>query len=234
MPNLDPLRISSHQLDELTGLDISDTAMGWAYRQSVFCSPRKLLSWASTQVFLFGVALVFCVPTTLIFARSLSDNSVAAVWRSLPIGVGIAIALTLALSLYFGYQGRQLATLSHLLDQVDRFNEMLTAIEILEELQTASPSNLSLDNREAVLEAMHVNRESLVCALTTERIMRKHQRFIAQRYELFTSIENNLATLQTLKGMNEASEYGRLLNEALQIGTSIHQELRPFYSDHSK
>ena len=148
-----------------------------------------------------------------------------AVWRWLPLGGMSAIALTLAWSSYRWQAGRRLLTLSHLLDEIDRFNEMVAAVEILEELGAAKTSRLNLENQQEVIEALHLTRESLVCGLMTERIMRKHQRFMSQRAEMFSSIERNLATLQRLQVSDDASEYSRLLNEAIQIGTSVHREL---------
>lgn len=225
--NLDNLRITQRELDELTGLDISDISMGWAYRLSLFRSSKQIVSWFSTQVLTFGVALILCVPVTLLLGRSLSGSAQNAnVIVFLPVGLGVAIALTLSWVSYLLYRGKQLTMLNHLLDEIDRYNEILKAVEVLDELQAVNSKSLNLDNRETVLEALHLTRENLVCGLMTERVMRKHQRFIARRYDLFANIENNLATLQAFQIDAEASEYSRLLNEALQIGTSVHDELR--------
>lgn len=222
--NLDNLRISSRELDQLTSLDISEVTMGWAYRQTAFL-PERRVAWVSEQLLTVGVALVFCVPVTLLLARSISGNDVQAVWRWLPVGGVGAIALTAAWTTYRWQEGKRLIVLSHLLDEIDRFNEMVAAVEILEELGSTQNSRLNLENRQEVMEALHLTRESLVCGLMTERVMRKHQRFMARRQEMFSSIERNLATLQQLQVSDDASDYGRLLNEAIQIGTSVHREL---------
>ncbi len=224
LANLDNLRISARELDELTDLDISDVAMGWAYRQTAF-SPHRRFSFLSDQLLTVGVALVFCVPLTLLLSRAVSGDDIDAVWRWLPVGGIGAVALTAAWTTYRWREGKRLMTLSHLLDEIDKFNEMVAAVEILEELGGARNSRLNLENRHEVVEALHLTRESLVCGLMTERVMRKHQRFMARREEMFFSIERNLATLQRLRVSDEASDYGRLLNEAIQIGTSVHREL---------
>ncbi|MEO0533469.1 MAG: hypothetical protein AAF215_06335 [Cyanobacteria bacterium P01_A01_bin.123] len=225
--NLDNLRITQRELDELTGLDINDISMGWAYRLSLFRSSKQIVSWFSTQVLTLGVALILCVPVTLLLGRSLSGSAQNAnVIVFLPVGLGVAIALTLLWMSYLLYRGKQLTMLNHLLDEIDRYNEILKAVEVLDELQAVNSKSLNLDNRETVLEALHLTRENLICGLMTERVMRKHQRFIARRYDLFANIENNLATLQAFQIDAEASEYSRLLNEALQIGTSVHDELQ--------
>lgn len=224
LTSLDGLRLSSRELDDLTDLDISQVTMGWAYRQNAFAQSRRL-SWLTEQLLTVAVSLIFCVPVTLLLSRAISDDSMNAAWRSLPIGGIGAVALTTTWTTYRWQQGKRLITLSHLLDEIDRFNEMVDAVEILEELGSTQNSRLNLENRQDVLEALHLTRESLVCGLMTERVMRKHQRFMARRAEMFSSIERNLATLQLLHVSDEASDYGKLLNEAIQIGTSVHREL---------
>ncbi|EDX86151.1 hypothetical protein S7335_3854 [Synechococcus sp. PCC 7335] len=229
MKTLDNLRITQRELDEMTGLDVGDVTIGWAYRQTAFL-PTHRLALLSELGLLLAVGLIFCLPLTLLTVRSASGDNMQAVWGALPLGVLGAITLTIAWTYYRWHEGRRLLTLSHLLDEIDRFNEVVSAVEILEELGAAKntlsyPGKPSLENREGVIEALHLTRESLVCGLMTERIMRKHQQFMARRQEMFHSIERNLATLQLLWVSDEASDYGRLLNEAIQIGTSVHQEL---------
>jgi hypothetical protein len=141
------------------------------------------------------------------------------------LSIVAAIALTAAWTTYRWQAGKRLIVLSHLLDEIDRFNEMVAAVEILEELGSTQNSRLNLENRDEVMEALHLTRESLICGLMTERVMRKHQRFMARRQEMFASIERNLVVLQGFQVRDEASDYGRLLNEAIQIGTSVHREL---------
>jgi hypothetical protein len=224
MKNLDNLRITQRELDEITGLDIGDVTIGWAYRQTAFL-PGHRLSLLGELALLLGVSLIFCLPLTLMLARTISGDNVQVVWGVLPFGALGAIALTIACAYYRWREGRRLLTLSHLLDEIDRFNEMVSAVEILEELGAAKTSRLSLENRDDVIEALHLTRESLVCGLMTEKVMRKHQQFMARRQEMFSSIERNLATLQLLQVNDMASDYGRLLNEAIQIGTIVHKEL---------
>ncbi|MEM7065341.1 MAG: hypothetical protein AAF572_19535 [Cyanobacteria bacterium P01_B01_bin.77] len=222
--NLDNLRITNHDLDELTSLDISELSMGWGTRLSVFRHPRLRWAWLINQGLVLSVALVLWLPVCLVLGRNLAEQAVGVF---MGVGVGGAIATAMAHAIYGIHKGTQLKVLSHLLDEVDRFNEMIKAVEILDELRQADRSKrLSLENPDDVKEALHLTRESLVCGLTSDKIMRKHQQFIARRHELFASIETNLYSLQALQAEDMAGDYGQLLNEALQVGTRIHQELR--------
>lgn len=124
-----------------------------------------------------------------------------------------------------GQQAKKLTTLAHLLDEVDKHNEIIKAVHVMDELAAVNQLSIQILDRTEVLKALAATRESLINALMTEKILRKHQRFIARRQELFTNIETNLAMLRTLQINAQANEYGQLLNEALQIGLSLRREI---------
>ena len=86
---------------------------------------------------------------------------------------------------------------------------------------------MSLKERKKVLEALKLTRNDLVRALKTERILRENKNFIVSRAELFI---NNLATLTAMQVSEQATEHGRLLNEALQIALDVQQEMRSLQS----
>lgn len=226
--DLNELRITPNQLEKLTGLDISDTFMGKVYRPSAFRSSRRFLSFLLTEVLTLGVILIFCLPLSLVIARGFGILNATNTVPFLLIALGIAAAIFAGWNVSMWLKSKQLQTLAHLLDEVDKHNEIIEAVYVIDELSTIQNSTVGLIDRTEVLKALTATRESLINALMTEKILRKHQRFITRRQELFTNIETNLAMLQTLQVDNQANEYGQLLNEALQIGLSIRQEMQQF------
>lgn len=225
--DLADLKITPAQLEKLTGMDISDAFMGRVYRPSVFRSSQRLLPFLITEAFTLGLILIFCLPIGLVVGRGfgiLAGDSGSTI-SFLLIMLSISLLLFIGWNLYMRQQGNQLKTLAHLLDEVDKHNEIIEAVHVIDELGTVSQSTVQLIDRAEILKALNATRESLMNALMTEKILRKHQRFITRRQELFASIETNLATLQTLQIDAQANEYGQLLNEALQIGLSIRQEI---------
>jgi hypothetical protein len=115
------------------------------------------------------------------------------------------------------------------MDEVDKYNGVIQAITLVDELELVGNSTTQLNhlsNRQEVVEALKVTKESLISALRVERILRRHNSFMDSRYELLANIENNLNTLMSFEVSNQASEYGRLLNESLEIGMSVHKEVR--------
>lgn len=229
-PDLESLKITASELEHLTGLEISDTFMGRAYRPIVFRKPRLLLSFAVTELLTLGLILVFCLPLSLIFARGFGNFNPgsATIAFFLQIALAVAVVLFLLWNGYMTLQGRKLRTLAHLLDEVDRHNEMIDAVDVIDQLDAVKKLTVPLIDRPTVIEALTATRESLVCALMTEKILRKHQRLIARRYELFSHIEANLVTLHNLQMSQQATEYAQLLDEALAIGESVRQELEPY------
>ncbi len=98
----------------------------------------------------------------------------------------------------------------------------------MDKLDTLEHLQRNLVNREKTLEALSIVRNSLICGLTTEKILREHKGFLSRRNELLANIEINLVTLQTLDLQNQANDYAKLLNQALEIGVSVHREVQQF------
>lgn len=122
-------------------------------------------------------------------------------------------------------------TLVALLDDVDRYHATLKAIEIGDRLEAAGGSSATSGDRQALISALQLTRNDLVRALQTERILRENKEFIATNPDVFA---NNLTALQSLQVNQKASEYGQFLNEALQIGISIQDEMRKLQEEQQK
>jgi len=225
-PDLADLQITPDQLERLTGLEVGDVFMGRVCRPSVFRNSRRLLSFLVTELLTLAVILIFCLPLGLVIGRGLNLLSGSSTVGFVSLMLGISLLIFAVWNGEMWRRAKQLKTLAHLLDQVDRHNEIIRAVQIMDELSAVSPTNTpEVIDRAEVLTALRATRESLINGLMTERILRRHQQFMAQRHELFANIETSLITLQHLQIDSQASEYGHLLNEALQIGLSVRREL---------
>nr|WP_290223258.1 hypothetical protein [Trichocoleus desertorum] len=230
--DLKALKIGEGELETLSGLDINDMFVGGifggTYRPSVWRDSKKLFFFCLTEVSVFVLILVFTLPVGFILTQNSMQvgGEVQQALQFFVINLTIAFILMLGWNFYLWSKQKSLAPLAKLLDEVDKYNEVIKAVEIIDKLAAIGHLPANLINRDEVLEALRVTRESLVCALMTEKILRQHKSFIARRQELFVNIENNLLTLRTLEVNSEASEYGRLLNEALEIGMSVYKEVK--------
>lgn len=226
--DLDELLIPETELEELSGLALGDGFAGNFYRQGAFRNSKKLFAILLNELLIFAVTLVVSLPVALLATKhkvgSFSDAQIF-VWV-LQLTLGLSIAIAVAWNLYRWVKARPLATLAGLLDEVDKYHEVIKALDIIDRLIAVGNLQANLMNREDAIEALNVTRESLICALKTERILRENQEFIGRRYELFANIESNLAALMAMDVSDRATEYGRLLNEALEIGMSVHKEVK--------
>ncbi|WP_017301267.1 hypothetical protein [Nodosilinea nodulosa] len=220
--DLQGLRITYDELDRLTGLDIGSVFMGGIVRPSVWRSRRQLCSLLITECLVLGTVFIVCLGISLVLVRNLPGFSQ---FGALLLGVATAIALgTVAWHLYQGWRSNAFITLARLLDECDRHNEIIQALQVMAELDAAQGSGLGLQYGE-ILAALQATRSSLVSALMTEKIMRRHRALMQRQQALFSTIETNLATLQALQVNHQASEYRQFLQEAFNIGLAVQQAM---------
>ncbi len=110
-----------------------------------------------------------------------------------------------------------------LVKEVDRYNAVIKAVNINDQLEEAGNQGVGLSHRDRVIQALGVMKTDLVRALKTERILRENKKFIAKNPQLFTT---NLTVLTALQVSDQASEYGRVLDQALQIAVGVQEEMR--------
>nr|WP_275974104.1 hypothetical protein [Argonema galeatum] len=143
----------------------------------------------------------------------------------------IIVPISVIAGRWFWLRSNSPKLLVNLLDDVDRYHAVLQAIDISDRLETAGSSGGALTDRTQVIAALQLTREDLIRALMSERILRENKNLIAANPELFT---NNLRALEAMQVNTQAGEYGRLLNEALQIGLSVQEEMRKLQHQRSR
>ena len=126
--------------------------------------------------------------------------------------------------IYLSFKSRNLIKL---FDDVNRYNAVLKAIDINDQLEAVGNPSVRLENREEVIHALRLVKEDIIRALKTERILRENAKFIKLNTQLF---ESNLMALTALQVSDQASEHGRFLKEALQIVVDVQEEMRKLQS----
>ncbi|KAB8314096.1 hypothetical protein SD81_039510 [Tolypothrix campylonemoides VB511288] len=116
----------------------------------------------------------------------------------------------------------------NILSQIENYNTVLKAIDINDQLEAAGNQGVSLTEREKAIALLKTTRANLICALKTERILRKNKEFIAANTEL---LGNNLTAIQALQVSHDAREYVRQLDEALKIAQDVEVEIRKLEED---
>ena len=229
-PELEDLRISEVELERLSGLDVGEVFVGGVfagvYRPSIVRSPKRLGLFVFTEVLVTALTFVFTIPIGLFVINNASTvNDGATIVHFLQITLGITLGVILSWNLYMKVAAKRFKAFMGLLDEVESYNEVICAVDLLDRLGAVKHSQVNLIDRDQVLAALTLARENLVCALMTEKILREDRGLLARRQDLVSHIESNLVTLRGLELNQQASEYGQLLNEAVQIGMSVRREV---------
>ena len=231
------LKFSEIELKALTGISLSDSLTGYLCQNRLIQgivtgkikqNKQQIISLVYAELMIFVLTFIFSIPLSLIVINQaqLSPSSAQTLFYLLLISTVLSLVITAGLNLFVSWKIKPFLPLIKLLEEVQKYHEVLKAVEILDQLVAAGNLQQTVINREAVINALNITRESLVCAFKTERIFRENQDFITQRYELFARLEQHLTTLMALDVTNKGNEYGQLLNEALEIGMSVHQAVR--------
>jgi hypothetical protein len=219
--DLQGLDISHEQLQELTNLPVNNKliiitdTIGRFYQQLL---KKAQVAEMGTLVFL-GLAISLCI-YLLIKLSSWVSLMILILWAG-------GIAQT---GLYFIWKRKNkilhqnvTSSLRILLNDVERYNSVIKAIDINDQIEDVGNLGVGIQERETVLAGLKLTRDDLVRAIKTERILRENKSFIITNADLFT---NNLATLASMQVNEEATEHGRLLNEALQISLDVQHEMK--------
>lgn len=229
---LHTLVITAKELERLTGLEVNDlfigSIIGGGFRPGLFKDSKRWLSFGLMQIFVIILALILTLPIGLLIIRN-HANAVRD-WPTISSFLQVSLSLTAVLvagwNLAMIRRSKVFLPLARLLDEVDQYNDVLKAIAVIDRLDSISNLPAHTMERQQAIEALMIARNSLLCGLMTEKILRQNRSLLSRRTELLATIETNLLNLRTLEVNNQASEYVELLNEALKIGMSVQQEVQ--------
>lgn len=174
----------------------------------------KYVSHANLMLFIQFFGLIYFFPPLIIL------------WlQNLPIFYSIAITIIImyiCFNLLKKWWNKKRNKIKHFLNlyiQILNFNSLIESAEALDEAGRSGGSN-RLENREKVIKALTSIRADLISALRIEKAFRENPNFSS------SSFTPNLEPLQFLQLSEQSSEYGRLFNEALQIGMNVQEEMQ--------
>jgi hypothetical protein len=230
--DLQGLEISQGELQKLTNLPVHDQLL-------IITNPLKNFTKLYIQKIKSseGATVVFIGFATFVFGYLLFDIfiKIFVSWIAIPswmvlIILGLWVGGLTQSILYLIWKKRSKIvklnmtnSLQILLNDVERYNTVIRAIHINDQIEEAGNPEVLIKERESVLAALNLTKADLVRALKTERILRENKSFILSNTELFV---NNLATLTAMQVNEQATEHGRLLNEALQIALDVQHEMK--------
>ncbi|NLQ06345.1 hypothetical protein [Cylindrospermopsis raciborskii] len=230
--DLKSLRITHKELRDLTNLPVDNQLP--IITDSLYQLGKLLLVKVQGSE---GATAVFISSSVLIFTYLLFDWLVKELvaWITLPSWILLILTLVWlgsvsqgVLYLWWKYKTHFLkknmtSSLKVLLNDVSRYNSVIYAININDQIEAAGNPAVGIQNRDKVIRSLKFTKLDLVRALKTERILRENKAFILTNSGLFI---HNLSSLSTIEVSEKAAEHDRLLNEALQIAMDVKQEMK--------
>lgn len=208
------LEISPGEIKHLSGIDPEDV-----FRPSILRDSSKKWSFWLNELsialaltpILLGVVYVFII---------LPTRGASLKWAILLI---VLFPIVIVVGRLIWLKKHSPDILVNLLDEIDKYHALVKAIDIKHQLEKISNSHPSCSERKQVITALQLTREDLVRGLKSDRILRENKNLLANNAEILT---NNLAAIQALQINTNADEYGRLLNQSLQISLTVQEEMR--------
>ena len=228
--DLASLKMTDRDLERLSGLEITDLWVGGllvgVYRPPIWSGLRRSAWFVFTELVMVALVYMFSLPLGFAVTRHIVTlNSSAAGTVFLGVTVGITGFILVGWHLYRRRTTGLLQPLLQLLTEIDRFHQVLAAVDTLANLAAIAPASVQVTPRAAILAALQLTRDNLVAGLMTEKILRDRRGRRAHQTDLLAYIEQNLATLSALAIHDQARDYGQLINDALQIGISVQRVL---------
>lgn len=210
-PDLQGLEITKGELKHLSGIAVDAVIRPF--------KTRKIFQEVFTSIIILALLILSCLLLILCFPN----------YRITLIVVHLFFAFGLLFEdfkkIFITQHNKHFVSL---IDDVERYNSVIKSIDINDQIEAAGNPGVKLKDRDRVIQALRLTREDIIRALKTEKIIRENQEFINLNPELFA---NNLKALTALQVDEQASEYGRILNEALEIGMSIQDEMKHLKGD---
>ncbi|EGJ32409.1 MULTISPECIES: hypothetical protein [Moorena] len=228
--NLGNLQITSEDIRNLVDLNFAKLVAIDFCRGFIFKKPKHMLSVLLTEIFILGLSLILFLPPILIFMKNSGNlpEDQAGTTGLFSLLVGLFVSGIVIGNVYLYKQGKRIKSLVRLMDQVDNYNGVIKAIELAERIEAIEGSSTELkqsESRKKVIDSLAITKQSLVNALQVENLIRSHDNLIDSRQVLLSNLDDNFATLMAFELSEETGEYGRLLNQSLQIGMSVHKEV---------
>jgi hypothetical protein len=222
--NILQLMIPLREIEHLTELEVGEVFVSRTYRISALKRPMPLLNFCAKQLLAVGLVwMVGMIPVGRWIEGNygpIDDHQ----QQFVAINSSIDLTVITGWNLYMWRRRKRIKTLLRLLDEVDQFNRIIQSVNVVQELSVARGDMGSPDGE--VMRVLQLTRQSLLAGLQVDRLLRAYQDSHPIQRSLVQEIETNLADLQELRTHRELDDYGQLLHQACQIGTSVYQELQ--------
>ena len=241
---LKKLLISEKEFQEITGISIEEINEITIYQEKIALHKfrKTTINFLSYfAAFLIGISLILALIIWLlsqiiefVTKRELYDFNFIlrlSAYLSLPVSLFISIKLNYRKLAKLNTKKKYFKHLTVLFNEYKKHNQIVRAIDVKEQLeaveeQTGSESQVKSTLSKALVEM----REDLIKALKIEKILRENRTVVETNPELFKS---SFDATNVQKIIDRGSEYDRLINKALKIGSKLNKEMKLMQNDNN-
>ena len=228
--NWKELEISQLELAEIIDFDLLST---WAIDISRVLMLR-LKEYQKSLLFAEGCSLfliyLFVFPINLIVFRNFSwlSNNTSGLILILVSTALISVFTLLIFNYYLWRKAKKIKVFAILLEKVKQYNNLIDHLKLAGELNLLGENQTNINHQKTELElkkALTLTKNSLLRSIELEKIMNRDRHLANNRDLLLANLESALVRLNSISQDN-SNNYQQLLSEAIEIGLSVHQEIR--------
>jgi hypothetical protein len=227
--NWQELEISQAELEELINFDLLSS---WAIDLSRVLL-LKLKTYRRSLLLTEGCSLfsisLFVFPINLIIFRNFNwlSNNTSGLILVLATTALVSISILLYLNYYLWLKAKRLKVFAILLEKVKQYNDLINNLKLVTELNSLNSDRMNSEQQEIVelKTALSLTKNSLIKSIELEKVINRDRHIANNRYQLLANLESGLVNLNLLS-QNNSHDYQQLLSEAIELGLSVHQEIR--------
>ena len=237
------LKISQIELDTVFEPNLITT---WAIslsRALLLHQRKHLKSLLFTEVSLLFVSLLPCFSLNLLIFRKLNfiannSNGFAVVLFSTVI---LSILFIIPFNFVLWQKAKKIKPIGKLIDKVEKYNNLINSFQLIINVNHLASKksrrreiegSSNLKSFDELRQTLQLTKDSLLNSIELETFFYKKQIrqykssiYDVNRYQLLASLEHNLIDIASTE-IASNQEYQELLNEAIDLGLSVHQEIR--------
>ena len=226
----DILKIDRSEIEQILQLNFFDS-LALEMSNILLLQQRKhRLSFFITEAIIWFLGILFLVPINLlIFQQWLLYSNQFRGFAIVIIGSSIlSLGILLCLNFFLWQRAKKLKNIAVVLNKIEGYNSLIQNLHLITNFNTLSTITSQNDRSTSeITTALKLTKDSLLKSLEIEKFILENQQLkLQQRYQLLNNLEDDLVRFMTLPNEQNNTEYQQLLAEAVQLGLSVHQEVR--------
>ena len=227
----DILKIDRSELEQILELNFFNSLALEITALLILQQSKQKISFFITEAIIWFLCILFLVPINLlIFQQWLLHSNQLRGFAIVIIGSVISsLGILLCLNFFLWQRAKKLKSLALILNKIEGYNSLIQNLQLITKfhnISTVATPNSSQSASEITI-ALKLTKDSLLKSLEIENFILENQQLKLQdRYQLFNNLEDDLVRFMSLPNEQNETEYQQLLAEAIQIGLSVHQEVR--------